>query len=193
MKLSAWARANGVSYITAYRWFKAGQLPVPARQMPSGTILVQGPSEMPVTDTAPAVALYARVSGSNQRADLERQLGRLVVAATTRGWQIQQAVAEVGSGLSPKRPKLTRLLRDPLVRVIVVEHRDRLARFGVEALEAALAADGRAIIVLDATEVADDLVRDVTEVLTSLCERLYGRRGAARRPYKRSHRPEASV
>jgi putative resolvase len=31
---------------------------------------------------------------------------------------------------------------------------------------------GRRIVVLDATEISDGLVRDVTEVLTSLCARL---------------------
>ena len=30
-------------------------------------------------------------------------------------------------------------------------------------------------------EVKDDLVRDMTEVLTSFCARLYGKRSAARR------------
>jgi putative resolvase len=67
------------------------------------------------------------------------------------------------------------------VATIVVEHRDQLARFGVEYLEAALAAHGRTVVVLDETELADDLARDLTEVLTSMCARLYGRRSAARR------------
>jgi putative resolvase len=65
--------------------------------------------------------------------------------------------------------------------VIVVEHRDRLARFGVEHLEAALAAQGRRVVVADLGETTDDLVRDMIEVLTSMCARLYGRRGARNR------------
>lgn len=40
MKLSVWARQQGIDYKTAYRWFRAGILPVPARQLPTGTILV---------------------------------------------------------------------------------------------------------------------------------------------------------
>jgi putative resolvase len=64
--------------------------------------------------------------------------------------------------------------------VVVVEHRDRLARFGVELL-VALAAHGRRIVIVDAGETADDLVRDMVEVLTSMCARLYGRRGARNR------------
>lgn len=39
MKLSQWARKQGISYRTAHSWFKAGQIPN-ARQMDTGTILV---------------------------------------------------------------------------------------------------------------------------------------------------------
>ncbi len=92
-----------------------------------------------------------------------------------------QVVCEVGSGLNGKRPKLRRVLSDPDAKVIVVEHRDRLARFGVEHLEAALSAQGRQIVVADPGETTDDLVRDMIEVLTGMCARLYGRRGARNR------------
>jgi putative resolvase len=81
-----------------------------------------------------------------------------------------------------RRRKLHRLLDDPDTAVIVVEHRDRLARFGVEHLEAVLSASGRRLVVLDPAESADDLVRDVTEVLTSMCARPYGQRAAKSRP-----------
>jgi hypothetical protein len=56
-----------------------------------------------------------------------------------------------------------------------------VARFGVEHLEAALSAHGRTIIVTDRAQTHDDLVRDMIEVLTSMCARLYGRRGARNR------------
>ena len=69
----------------------------------------------------------------------------------------------------------------PFCHGVVVEHRDRLARFGVAHLHAALAAQGRRIVVVDTGETADDLVRDMIEVLTSMCARLYGRRGARNR------------
>jgi predicted site-specific integrase-resolvase len=80
-----------------------------------------------------------------------------------------------------RRRKFLALLRDESVTVIVVEHRDRFARFGAEYVEAVLSAQGRRLLVVDPAEVDDDLVRDVTEILTSLCARLYGRRAAANR------------
>jgi predicted site-specific integrase-resolvase len=87
-------------------------------------------------------------------------------------------VTEIGSGLNGHRPKLLRLLRDAEVNLILVENRDRLMRFGCEYLEAALAAQGRRLMVIEEAEVKDDLVRDMIEVLTAFCARLYGRRAA---------------
>jgi predicted site-specific integrase-resolvase len=90
-------------------------------------------------------------------------------------------VTEVGSALNGRRRKFLCLLRDPVVTRIVVEHWDRFCRFGSEYVEAALAAQGRELVVVDSAEVDDDLVRDMTEILTSMCPRLYGRRAAANR------------
>ncbi|WP_204080385.1 IS607 family transposase [Mycobacterium riyadhense] len=177
MKLAEWARGNGVHPQTAYRWFRQGKMPVPARRLESGTIWVDVVAE----DVAGRAVLYARVSSHDQRSDLDRQVGRLTQWATSNGYEIGEVVCEVGSGLNGKRPKLRRILSDPSATVVVVEHRDRLARFGVENLEAALGGHGRRIVVADAGETTDDLVRDMIEVLTSMCARLYGRRGARNR------------
>ncbi len=172
-----WAKRQGVHYQTAWLWAKTGKMPVPVRQTPTGLWLVDEPELVP----AGRVVAYCRVSSADQRDDLERQAGRVVAGATERGLAVGQVVCEVGSGLNGRRRKLHRVLSDPSARVIVVEYRDRLARFGVEHLEAVLAATGRRVVVLHEAEVADDLVRDVTEVLTSVCARLYGKRSARRR------------
>ncbi len=176
MKLADWARQNGVHPKTALRWYTEGKLPVPARKIGQRTILVEMPG-----GHGERAALYARVSSHDQRRDLERQLGRLVEWAAGRGLEVTQTVAEVGSGMNGSRPKLRRLLADKTVDCIVVEHRDRLARLGSEYVEAALMGAGRRLLVVDSKEVEDDLVRDMTEVLTSLCARLYGRRSARTR------------
>ncbi|HEY5425810.1 MAG TPA: IS607 family transposase [Candidatus Tumulicola sp.] len=177
MKLPEWARRQGIAYKTAWRWVKDDAMPVPWRQMPGGTILVDAPmDEKPST-----VALYARVSSHDQRNDLDRQLARLSRFAAEQDLHVIESVAEVGSGLNGKRRKLLRLLSDAKVGAIVVEHRDRFARFGSEYLEAALAASGRRLIVVDAAEMNDDLVPDMISVLTSFCARMYGRRSARNR------------
>jgi putative resolvase len=181
MKLAAWARANGVHPQTAYRWFRQGTMPVPARRLPSGTILVEVPGSDHDGGLDQRAVLYARVSTHDQRGDLDRQVTRLSGWATAQGVTVAEVVTEVGSGLNGRRPKLRRVLADPRAAMIVVEHRDRLARFGVEHLEAALSAQGRRLVVVDPGETSDDLLRDMIEVLTSFCARLYGRRGARNR------------
>lgn len=181
MKLSAWAKQNGVHYQTAYRWYRRGILPVPARKLDSGTILVDEPQP---DEHARGVALYARVSSHDQRQDLDRQLALLAEHATSKGLAVTHTVTEVGSGLNGARPKLRRLLANPSVGVIVVAHKDRLMRFGASYLESALAASGRRIEVVEGTEMTDDLVRDMIDVLTSFCARLYGRRSARNRAEK---------
>lgn len=177
MKLSVWAAQNGVRYQTAWKWFRDGKLPVKAVQLATGTILVE-PTAPPV---ATKVAIYARVSGADQRGDLDRQVGRLAGFASTKGLSVACVVTEVGSGLNGARPRLKALLSDPSITTIVVEHRERLARFGVEYIEAALKAQGRTLVVAEATETDDDLVTDMVDVMTSLCARLYGKRSARNR------------
>ena len=179
MNLSDWAAQVGVSKFTAYRWFREGSLPVPAQRV-GRLILV----DVAPTSGSGRTVVYARVSSHDQRGDLDPQVARLSAWATSQGLSVSEVVTEVGSGVNSKRRKLARLLADPSATTIVVEHRDRLARFGVEHLEAALSSTGRRLVTAESGELDDDLVHDMTEVLTSFCARLYGRRGARNRADK---------
>jgi predicted site-specific integrase-resolvase len=177
MNLKRWAEQQGVSYVTARRWFEAGQLPVPARKV--GRLILVGEPEQP--RPAGITAVYARVSSADQQADLDRQVAQAVAWAASEGLAVGRVVTETGPALDGERGKFLALLRDQSVTVIVAEHRDRFARFGAEYVQAALEAQGRRLLVVDPSGVDDDLVGDVTEVLTLLCARLYGPRGAAGR------------
>ncbi len=147
---------------------------MPAVRVNQRTVLVNpGGGDGPVG----GVGLYARVSSHDQRADVDRQVGKADAP-------VVRVEAEVGSGMNGARRKVRRLLADPRVTTLVVEHRDRLGRMNTESVEAALSAHGRRLVVLDGAEVTDDLVRDMVEVLTSLGARLYGRRSARNRAIK---------
>jgi len=176
--LKEWAAREGVHHVTAYRWFREGKLPVPARRV--GRLILVDPAAIEPALQGVTV-VYARVSSADQKADLDRQVARVTTWATGQDLAVSRVVTEVGSALNGRRKKFLALLRDQQVSTIVVEHRDRFARFGAEYVEAALSAQGRRLLVVDPAAVDDDLVRDVTEILTSLCARLYGRRGAANR------------
>ncbi len=125
--------------------------------------------------------VYARVSSADQRPDLDRQVARVTEWSTGQHLSVDRVVTEVGSALNGHRGKFLALLADPKVSRVVVEHRDRFARFGAQDVEAAMSGSGRRLLVVDPAEVDDDLVGDVSEILTSLCARLYGRRAAANR------------
>jgi putative resolvase len=117
MKLSAWAEANGLTYQTAWRMWRNGKRPVPAEQLPTGTVIVHPPK----TPTVDSVAIYARVSSADQKADLERQLGRLAEFASRERLMVVRSVSEIGCGLNGHCAKIMRLLSDPAVQTIVVE------------------------------------------------------------------------
>ena len=178
MKLSDWAKLQGISYKTAWRWFDQGKLPVPAEQTLTGTILVK------TEENNLDCVVYARVSSSDQKTDLDRQIARVVEAVTQQGLTVSKTVSEIGSGLNGHRPKLIRLLKDSSIKVIAIEHKDRLMRFGYEYVESALQSQGRSLIVVDGKELKDDLVEDMIAVLTSFCARLYGRRSAKNKAKK---------
>ena len=179
VNLREWALSQGVHPQTAYKWFREGKLPVPARKM-GKLILVGDLADRPAQHRGRTV-VYARVSSAEQKPDLDRQVARVISWGTEHGYEIGQVVTEVGSALNGKRRKFLALLEDSSATVVLVEHRDRFARFGAEYVSAALGAAGRQLVVVDDAEVDDDLVRDMTEILTSMCARLYGKRAAANR------------
>ena len=179
MKLSDYAKQVGVTYKTAWQWWKAGQLD--AYQLPTGTIIVREPPPQTVAAAATGVALYVRVSSADQREDAARQVQRLRDYAAARGYRVVADVTEIASGLNDARPKLTKLLTDTRVGVIVVEHRDRLTRFGYGYIATLLEAQGRRVEAVFPTDTGDELVDDFVAVITSMAARIYGRRNSKRR------------
>ena len=177
MKLSQYAKRAGVTYKTAWRWWKQGQLD--ASQTPTGTVIVREP----VLPAPPPgrVARYARVSSADQQAGLDRQRQRLRDYAAAKGYTVAKAVSEMASGLNDHRPQLSKLLTDPTIGTLVVEHQDRLTRFGYEDIRQLLETQGRHLEVLFPSETDEELVDDLVAVLTSMATRLYGRRTAKRR------------
>ena len=169
----------GVTYKTAFRWWKAGKLD--AYQLETGTVIVREP----VSSQAPTgVALYARVSSADQKEDLERQMQRLKDYAASRGYQVTKAVSELTSGLNEKRPKFLKLLTDASIGVIVVEHRNRATRFELPYIEQLLQMQGRRLEVIFPSDTEHELVDDFVAVITSMAARIYGRRQSKRRAEK---------
>jgi putative resolvase len=179
MKLSEYAKQQGISYRTAFRWWQAGQ--IPGYQAATGTILVQVPQD---THAAPRrVAIYARVSSHEQQASLDRQAERLIAYCAAKGYHVAKVVKEIASGVTDSRPKLLAVLDDQAITLIVVDHQDRLTRCGFRYLETLLQGQGRGIEVVNQAENGTDeeVLADLTSIIYRLCARLYGQRRAKRK------------
>jgi putative resolvase len=177
MKLSQYAKKAGISYKTAWRWYKAGTLD--AYQTPTGMVVVREP-QMERIGTG-RIALYARVSSADQKSDLERQVQRLRDYAAARGYQVAKEVTEIASGLNDSRPKFLKLLADPTIGTIIVEHKDRSTRFGWNYITTLMEAQGRRMEAVFPDDTSDDLVNDFVSILTSMAARIDGRRGSRRK------------
>ena len=113
MKLSQYAKKVGVTYRTAFRWWQNGD--IKGYQLPSGTIVVTR-GEEPKVNPDGQVAIYARVSSHEHRANLDRQVERLEDYCAAKGYQVSKVVKEIGSGVNDNRAKFLALLEDQQVQ-----------------------------------------------------------------------------
>ncbi|NEP56868.1 MAG: IS607 family transposase [Symploca sp. SIO2G7] len=181
MKLSEYAKKVGVSYRTAWRWWKQGTLR--GYQLPSGTIII---IEEEYNSKPELVAcIYARVSSVENKDNLERQAERLTDYAIARGYKIYKVVKEIGSGLNDNRKKLAKILIDPNYNVLIVEHKNRLARFGTNYIEILLKELSKKLeIVNESEDKQDELMEDLIAIITSFCAKIYGLKKSKRKTEK---------
>lgn len=186
MKLPDYAKELGISYTTAWRWWKQGKLPHPARQTESGLVIVDYvPSSQKEELMGKRVAIYSRVSSYENKDNLDRQAERLIQYATAKGYTIVKVVKEIGSGLNDNRKKLEQLFESDDYNILLVEHKDRLARFGTHYLDLLLRRLGVQLEIVNIAENGkDELVQDLIAIITSFAARIYGQRRAKRQTEK---------
>lgn len=136
---------------------------------------------MIISDSTPLVvpggAIYVQVASSANKANLDTQAERLAQYATARGWQIVEVVKEIGSGVNDQRKKLEHLLRGASWNILVVEHKDRLTRFGFHHFETLLPLLGKRIEDVNvATDSQANLMEDLNAMIHSFSARMYGLR-----------------
>lgn len=177
MKLSDYAKNLGMEYRTVWNWYKAGKIPG-AVKTPGGSIVVLNDN----SDRGEYVVTYARVSSSENKNNLDTQSDRLQQFCIANGWVIKENVKEIGSGINDNRRKLQRLLGNDKVTKVVVEHKDRLTRFGFNYLETLLGRVGCEIVVInEAGNDKEDLMQDLVSIITSFTARYYGLRRGKRK------------
>lgn len=181
MKLSQFAKKNSIKYQAAYKMYKAGL--IKGYQLPTGTVVIT--ENESCTTKEEYTVLYARVSSSENKINLESQAERLKQFAIANGWVINEIVKECASGLNDHRPKLEKILRDKKVTRLVVEHSDRLTRFGLNYLKILCDILGcKLVIINEAEDEKTDLIQDFISVITSFCAKIYGQRRCKRKTEK---------
>ena len=175
----------GISYSTLSRWVREGR--IRAIRTAGGKFRIPESEVRRIAEVLPVskevrAVIYARVSSSDQRSDLERQVQYLTEYCTSKGYGVVDVLSDVASGLKTDRKGLAKLLNyvvNRQVDVVVVTYRDRLTRFGFEYLEFFFNCYGVRIEVVFGEEPKDvyqELVEDLVEIVTSFAGKLYGMR-----------------
>jgi putative resolvase len=180
MKLSKYARQHEITYRAAWERFRKGKIEG-AYKADDGHIIVPSKQE----SLAGKVAIYARVSSNQNKDNLEAQAERLRQYAIAKGYQIIYVVKEVGSGVNDSRRQLLKLFDKDDWGVLLVEHKDRLTRFGFNYIQTLLEKDGKTVEVVNvAEEETTDLIQDLVAVVYSYSAKLYGLRRNKRKTEK---------
>jgi len=181
IKLKEYANLHAVTYRTAWNWYKAGKIKN-AFKDEYGNILVRIEDEIITPNT---VAIYARVSSNENKSNLQAQAERLKQYAMAKGYKIKHIVKEVGSGVNDNRTKLLKLLKKDDYGILLVEHKDRLTRFGFNYIKALLEKENKRIeVVNEAEDDKSDLMQDLVSIIYSFSARLYGLRRSKRKTEK---------
>ena len=128
VKLSIYAKLNGISLRTAWRRINDGTIKI--ERSNTNRIFVElndNKNEYVVT--------YARVSSSENKSNLDKQSQRLIDFCAAKGWIVREEIKEIGSGLNDERKKLQNLFLNKKITKVVIEHKDRLTRFGFNYLK----------------------------------------------------------
>jgi putative resolvase len=176
------AKRLGLHPLTVRRWVKEGKI---------SAIPIGREARIPITEVerllgeqrAGMIVLYARVSGHDQKEDLQRQVQQLEQwALLARTGQKTMTLTDIGSGLNTERKNLHRLLalvQDYQVAEVIVTFSDRLTRFGLSYLQSLFSGYGVTLTVLhpdDEKTPEQELTEDLLAIITSFAGRLYGLR-----------------
>jgi predicted site-specific integrase-resolvase len=176
-KISQYAKKYNVTYRTVWNWIKQNKIQI--QRTDTNRIIIVEDEDKNINDN---VAIYARVSSSENKNNLSKQRERLENYCAAKGYKIIKSVEEIGSGLNDDRKKLESLLLDESIKKIVVEHSDRFSIFGMNYITLLLKMQGREIEIINTqNNDRDDLMHDFVSIITSFCARLYGQRRTKRK------------
>ena len=186
IKASEYAKKMSLNVRTVYRYYHNGKIKG-YQDKETGTIFILNPFKNNEDNLKNKVVLYARVSSSENKTNLESQLERLRLFASAKGYQIVKEIKDIGSGLNDNRSKLNELFEKELnnFEILLVEHKDRLTRFGFNYIDILLKSHNKKIEVINLVDNnKEELIEDFVSVITSFCTRIYSQRISKRKVEK---------
>ncbi|QOJ78906.1 IS607 family transposase [Infirmifilum lucidum] len=193
-KVSEAAKRLGISRVTLRSWIRQGK--IAAKRVGKLWMIPEGEIIRILGGGSPEggrAVIYARVSSRKQEidGDLERQVERLRLYASARGYKVVGVVTDVASGLNEDREGLERVMEMAKAKqfdILLVEFRDRLARFGFEYLRRYFEAFGVRVEAVEEGEeksYMEELVEDFASIITSFAAEIYGKRSRKFQEVKR--------
>jgi len=172
IKLSEYAKNRSITYKTAWTHFNEGKINGAYKDVNS-SIYVPINENVDYTNAI----CYARVSSNSMKENLNRQQRRLEEFAASNNYKIIKSVKEIASGMNDDRPKLNKILNDNNWNTLIIEHKDRLTRFGFNYIKLLLESKNKKIVVINqSNEDKTDLMQDLISIIYSFSARLYGLR-----------------
>lgn len=173
----------GVAQETLRRWERTGKIKVfrtegGHRRYDKNELLRIKANQTPIEKITIG---YCRVSSSDQKSDLQRQIESVSQYCVARGYQFK-IISDLGSGLNYSKKGLTELIElicAKQVERVVINYKDRLVRFGYEIIEKICLINDVKIEIINHTEdksYEEELVEDVLSVITVFSSKLYGSR-----------------
>lgn len=179
IKPSEYARITGLNYRTGIKHFYKGYIDG-YKDENTGSLYLLNPNwtekeERHHIPNTKRVVLYARISSSTNKNSLDGQIERMRMYAIAKGYQIVYEEKEIASGLNDNRKKLNKILEANDWDILLVEHKDRLTRFGFNYFNFLKKNNQCVEVINQASDNNEDLMNDLIAIITSFCGRIYGR------------------
>lgn len=184
IKISKLCKDLGITRMTLYNWKNKGILEFEKSDTGRNFVSIDTYNNLLgiKEKKEESVIIYCRVSSTENKSNLITQRERLISYCNAKGYIVNKVIEEIGSGINDKRPKLIALLEKDNFTKIVVEHKDRLTRFGFNYLQTLLNLHNKTIeVVNNVNSDKEDLIQDFISIITSYCARIYGQRRSKRK------------
>lgn len=186
IKISKLAKDMGVNVRTLYNWKNDGKIEFVHKNKRNYVTKETYNDFLNLKeDKEEKVVIYCRVSSTNNKSNLKTQKERLVNYCNAKGYKVYKVIEEIGSGINDKREKITKLLKDNEYTKIIVEHKDRLTRFGFNYIDILTKSMNKEIeVVNDVDTDEEDIIQDFVSIITRYCAKIYGKRRSKRKTEK---------